>query len=222
MAFITNINLQNTCHEEMAFEGQWRDSFGCPSPVGAWIIYGMSGNGKTSFALQLAKYLTGFNKVLYWSIEQGNTQSFRRAWLREKMDECGNDIMLADEDNSFDAIVRQLTQKRGRNILFVDSLTPLRAKSYSEEKYEYFGVRQYESFRRRLKGKLIVWISHEHSGRPDTTTGDYILKLSDLKMRVEGFRVFTNTRSGKGLADFVVWEEGAARYWGKVRNRYEL
>jgi KaiC/GvpD/RAD55 family RecA-like ATPase len=215
MAFITNINLQNTRHEAMLFDGRWRDSFGCPSPCGAWLIYGTSGSGKTGFALQLAKYLTQFDKVLYWSIEQGNSPSFKQAWMREGLDECGNDIMLADEDNSFDGIVRQLTQKRGRNILFIDSLTPLRAKSYSEAKYEYFGIRQYESFRKRLKGKLIVWIGHEQATRPDTKVGDYILKLADLKMRVEGWKVFTNTRSGKSLQDFVIWEQGATGYWGK-------
>lgn len=213
MALITNINLQNARYETFPFDGRWRDSFGSPFRGGAWLIYGTSGSGKTSFALQLAKYLTRFDRVLYWSIEQGNTPSFRRAWMREGLAECGNDILLADEDNSFDGIVRQLTQKRGRNILIVDSLTPLRAKSYSEKKYEYFGVRQYESFRCRLKGKLIIWISHEQAGRPDTTTGDYILKLADMKMRVEGWKVFTNTRSGKGLADFTVWEEGARKYW---------
>jgi KaiC/GvpD/RAD55 family RecA-like ATPase len=188
----------------MDFTGKWRDCFGTPAPMGSWIIYGTSGSGKTSFALQLAKYLTGFRRVVYWTLEQGNTQSFQRAWRREKMGECGGNIIAADDEETFTTIADKMTAKRGREILVVDSLTPLRAQN--------FNVRGYNSFRQRMKDKLTIWLSHEKDGLPDTAVGDYILKLADLKMHVEGFKVFTNTRAGKGLEDYVIWEEGATLY----------
>jgi predicted ATP-dependent serine protease len=205
--FITNVNIQNTKHEVMPFSGVWRDCFGNPQMSGSWIIYGTSGSGKTSFALQLAKYLTRFRRVLYWSIEQGNTPSFQKSWKREGMDECRTDIIMADEDETFKSVEKSMNQRYGRGVLIIDSLTPLRAQQFS--------IKNYEAFRKRMKGKLLIFISHEKHGIPDTKVGDYILKLSDLKMRVEGFKVSTITRSGKGLRDYVVWEEGNDIYLTK-------
>jgi len=206
MAFFSNNNIIETKHKTMAFTGKWLDSFGEPPVSGSWIIYGTSGSGKTGFALQLAKYLTNFNRVLYWSLEQGNSKTFQSAWKREKMADCGSDIMVADEETSFEMIEKTMKQRKGRGILIIDSLTPLKGQS--------FNIVAYERFRKRLKNKLLIWVSHEKGGIPDTNVGDYIMKLADLKMRVDRFMVFTNSRAGDKMKDFIVWEKGANEYLG--------
>ena len=35
------------------FEGKWKAAFGTTERVGVWFIWGNSGNGKTSFVMQL-------------------------------------------------------------------------------------------------------------------------------------------------------------------------
>jgi len=217
MSFFSNRNIVETKHKTMAFTGKWFDSFGEPPVSGSWVIYGTSGSGKTAFALQLAKYLTNFDRVLYWALEQGNSKTFQSAWKREKMEECGNDIMVADENVRFEMIEKTLNQRNGRGILIIDSLTPLRCYTdFIDNKFviKQFNVISYERFRKRMKGKLLIWISHEKSGMPDTNVGDYIMKLADLKMRVEGFKVFTNSRAGDKMKDFIIWEKGANEYLG--------
>ena len=209
MAFFSNNNILSTKHKTMPFTGEWFDSFGTPATTGSWIVYGTSGSGKTSFALKLAKYLTNFDRVLYWSLEQGNTSDFQKSWKREKMKDCGTDIMLADEEEDFNSIVKKMNARRGQNILIIDSLTPLKGKS--------FNIVAYERFRKRMKGKLIIWLSHEKNGIPDTKVGDYILKLADLKMRVDGFTVMTNSRAGDKMKDFIIWKKGAEEYDLKQR-----
>ena len=206
MAFFSNNNIVATKHKTMAFTGKWLESFGEPPVSGSWIIYGTSGSGKTGFALQFARYLTNFGRVIFWSLEQGNSKSFQEAWRREKMSDCGTDITVADEDTGFELIEKTMKQRRGRGILIIDSLTPLKGKS--------FNIVAYERFRRKMKGKLLIWVSHERNGVPDTNVGDYIFKLADLKMKVEGFKVFTNSRAGKKMKDFTVWEQGAREYLG--------
>ena len=52
----------------MQFDGPWYDAFGTPERRGVWIIWGNSGSGKTSFALQLCKYLCRFGRVAYDSM----------------------------------------------------------------------------------------------------------------------------------------------------------
>jgi len=206
MAFFSNSNIMATKHKTFQFTGRWLNSLGEPPVCGSWMIYGGSGSGKTSFALQLAKYMTNFDRVLYWSLEQGNSPSFQRAWKREKMKDCGTDIIVADENTTFEMIEKAMCQRKGRGILIIDSLTPLKGLS--------FNIIQYERFRKKMKDKLLVWISHEKNGIPDANVGDYILKLADIKMRAEGFKIFINTRSGERLEDFVIWEHGAREYFG--------
>ena len=87
------------------------------------MLYGKSGSGKTAFALQTAKYLTGFGRVLYWSIEQGNSVSFQKAWKREGMSECGSGIMIADDGEDIEGIEALMLQKRDPRIPVIDSLT---------------------------------------------------------------------------------------------------
>ena len=47
----------------MDFDGSWYNAFGTPERRGVWIIWGNSGSGKTSFALQLCKYLCRFGRL---------------------------------------------------------------------------------------------------------------------------------------------------------------
>lgn len=48
-------NLEDIRHEYIDFDGEWYLAFGRPEKSGCWIIYGKSGQGKSSFALQLAR-----------------------------------------------------------------------------------------------------------------------------------------------------------------------
>ena len=60
------------------FEGAWKDAFGEPERTGIWFIWGNSGNGKSSFVMQLCKELCKFDRVTYDSLEEGTSVT---AWL---------------------------------------------------------------------------------------------------------------------------------------------
>lgn len=63
----------------LEFEGEWQEAFGQPDKTGTWIIWGNSGNGKSSFVMKLAKELCKhFNKVAYDSLEEGTSLFFKR------------------------------------------------------------------------------------------------------------------------------------------------
>ena len=40
-------------YETFPFEGKWKEAFDTPENRGVWFIWGNSGNGKTSFVMQL-------------------------------------------------------------------------------------------------------------------------------------------------------------------------
>ena len=75
-------NVYSIVARTMPFTGIWEEVFDHPEYGGAWIIYGPEKNGKTSFALMLANYLSTLEKVLYISAEEGMQDSFKRAMFR--------------------------------------------------------------------------------------------------------------------------------------------
>lgn len=73
-------DMLNYSPEVLPFTGEWREAIGLPELKGAWIVFGDSGNGKTSFALKLGKYFAQIGKrVAYDSIEEGVSLSMREA-----------------------------------------------------------------------------------------------------------------------------------------------
>lgn len=65
-----------------------------PARNGVWIVWGASGNGKSSFVMQLAKYLCSFGKVIYDSLEESTGLSFQMSLKRHKMDEVRKRLVI--------------------------------------------------------------------------------------------------------------------------------
>ena len=66
-------NLEDIRHEYIDFDGEWYLAFGRPEKSGCWIIYGKSGQGKSSFALQLARKFDEMGlRVLYLTLQELN------------------------------------------------------------------------------------------------------------------------------------------------------
>ena len=70
MAIKRALTIQNILEKQyklFEFDGVWESAFSKPETSGVWFVWGNSGNGKTSFILQLIKYLTNF-EVIFVSI----------------------------------------------------------------------------------------------------------------------------------------------------------
>ena len=80
------------------FSGDWQTSIGNPAKSGVWIIWGASGNGKSSFVMQLAKYLCSFGRVIYDSLEESTGLSFQMSLKRHKMGEVKKKLIILDRE----------------------------------------------------------------------------------------------------------------------------
>lgn len=118
---ISNKNVLTAKFEVAEFDGAFLASFGKPELRGAWIIYGGSGSGKTSFVMQVCKYLTRFRRVAYDSLEQGLSLSLQKAWERVGMEEVGNRIILLNKESLKDLRLR-LAKKQSPDVVVVDSV----------------------------------------------------------------------------------------------------
>ena len=119
---IPNKQIGKTKFQSVDFEGEWLRSFGRPELRGSWLVYGGSGSGKTTFMLQLAKYLTKFSRVAYDSIEQGLTLSFQKAWERTNMIEVGNRFTLIEKESTKKEIWDRMAKRNSPNIIIIDSV----------------------------------------------------------------------------------------------------
>lgn len=204
---ISNLNVLNAQFERADFTGRWLASIGRPELRGSWIIYGGSGSGKTTFTLQLSKYITEFRRVAYDSLEQGLSASMQVAWKRVKMEEAGNNIMLLSREHISDLKMR-LRKRWSPQVIVVDSVQYMLGFRMSDY------VKLLAEFSDR---KLFIWVSHEEEGKPAGKLAKQILYDSDVKMRVEGYKAFITTRYenqelNEGGAPYIIWEEGAARF----------
>ena len=204
---ISNKNVLTAKFEVAEFDGAFLASFGKPELRGAWIIYGGSGSGKTSFVMQVCKYLTRFRRVAYDSLEQGLSLSLQKAWERVGMEEVGNRIILLNKESLKDLRLR-LAKKQSPDVVVVDSV------------HYWLGLKMsdYINLRNDFPDKLFIFVSHEKGGQPDGKLAQKIRYDSDIKIRVEGYKAFVTTRyevaeRGEGGADFIIWEQGAHDYW---------
>lgn len=193
------------------FEDRWKASFGKPELKGSWLVYGGSGSGKTTFMLQLAKYLTRFEKVIYDSLEQGLSLSFLKTWERVKMIEVGNKFILVEKENNKEDISKRLQRRKSPNIVIIDSV------NYMLD----FTRKDYEKLIEEFPKKLFIFVAHERGKQPMGNLANFIKYNSDIKIRVEGYKAFVTTRfedreKKEGGEPFVIWEQGASEYWAKV------
>jgi hypothetical protein len=184
------------------FTERYAESFGSPEKNAIWMIFGKSGNGKTHFVLLLCKYLAeNFGSVAYNSLEEGDKKSFAIALEHVGMIDVHRfNLIPSIPMNEF---VDRLAKRHQSNFAVIDSI-------------QYSGITYHDhaAIKKRLKNKSLIYISHGNGNNPDGKTADKVRYDADIKVHVIGFIASVRSRYG-GNKPFIIWEEGAKKYWGK-------
>ena len=197
--------LLSTKFNVLDFDGEFEALIGKPELKGAWLIWGGSGNGKTTFALQLVKYITRFGRVAYNSMEEGRSQSMKTNFQRNNMQEVGTKLILLPNERIDDLKIR-LRKRKSPNIIVIDSL-----------QYSGMNYRDFIALRDEFPNKLFIIISHADGKEPSGRVGKAIKYDAFVKIRVEGFMASAMSRySEKQSVDYCIWKDGADRYWQNI------
>lgn len=203
---LTMTDLMRIKREVYEWEGEWADAFGYPERGGVWFVWGRSGNGKTSFVLQLCKELTKFGRVAYDSLEEGSSLTMQDALLRVGMNDVGRRFLLLSEDIT--DLNERLKKRRAPDIVVVDSF-----------QYAHISLKQFEIFCRRHRHKLVIFVSQAKGSKPLGRTAESAMYAASLKIWVEGYRAISKGRYFGKKGYYTVWKERAEKYWGEDAMR---
>lgn len=190
------------------FDGKWLDSFGKPERHSKWFITGPSFSGKSSFVFMLCDYLARFGIVDYNNHEEagGDAQTVASKIEKHVAIENHTRIRLYKApivSDTHETFLERLLKKNSADFAVLDSV-----------QHAELDKRHYIDLTNQLctprKGKSIIFISH-------WVKNDYTKFLkhdADIKIEVIGFVANVSSRYGGGVP-FLIWEEGAKKYWGK-------
>jgi len=188
----------------LQFTGAWHDAFGTPEMEGVWFIWGNSGNGKTSFVMQLCRELAKFGKVAYNSLEEGSCLTMQNTLRRFKMQEVNRRFLLLDCE-SIEALSERLSKRKSPDFVVIDSY-----------QYTQMTYRAYLKFKEANRHKLLIFISHAAGTTPVGRSAKSVMYDASLKIWVEGYRAFSKGRFIGETGVYTIWEEGARRYDGDL------
>lgn len=168
------------------------------------IVWGKSGNGKSNLLMQILKALMTYGKVLYVALEEGFEATTQLNVLRHlDVEEHGGKIEFADYEMTYDELLKKLKKKKSPRFIVIDSI------QYWNISYE-----DYKKLKEMFPQKTFIFISHAKGKDPLGATATSIRYDAGIKVHVEGYVAFIISRYG-GHVPFVIWEEGAKKYWGK-------
>nr|DAE18535.1 MAG TPA: putative ATP-dependent serine protease [Myoviridae sp. ctxym25] len=192
-------------YETFPFEGEWRDAFDTPERKGVWLIWGNSGNGKSTFAMKLCKYLCQFGRVAYDSLEEGACLNMKRMIQQCGMMDVNRRFLLIDNENMEQLSIR-LKRQKSPDIVVIDSF-----------QYTMMNYKEYREFKDAHRNKLLIFISHADGTLPSGQVAKKMMFDAKLKIYIEGYRAFSKGRFIGPVGYYDIWPEEAEIHWGKKK-----
>jgi hypothetical protein len=198
---ISVINLLDQKYRLLNWDGEWFEAFAKPELSGTWIVWGKSGNGKTTFIMQLIKELAKNGKVLFDSLEEGQAQTIRNAYQRVAMVDVKKNVLLVSD--GYNDLIERLHRRNSPNIVVIDSFQHLQ-----------IDYKQYIVLKETFPKKIFIFVSHSDGNLPAGRPAKSVMFDASLKIYVEGYRAFSKGRyiGEKGYMN--IWNQGAINYWG--------
>ena len=170
-------------------------------------MWGNSGNGKTSFMLQLCKALSHFGRVAYDSLEEGASLTMKNALMTAGMQDVARRFVLLDREN-MQLLSARLDKHKSPDIVVIDSF-----------QYTKMSFKDYEAFKERHANKLLIFVSQADGNKPAGRTAVSVMYDASLKIFVSGFRAISKGRYFGNKGYFTIWEERAKMYWGEETSK---
>lgn len=165
-------NVIDARFKTLDFDGEWLEAVGKPELGGSWMIYGAPKNGKTSLAMQLARYLTRFCRVAYDSVEEGLSLSIQNCVERTFQGQNTRKFLLLDKEN-IEELTERLSKRSGSpDAVVIDSV-------------QFLGLcwDEYKGLVERFPHKLFIFVSHVDGNQPEGRVAKKIWRDANVHPR---------------------------------------
>lgn len=187
----------------LAIKGGFEDLIGLPECAGSMIIYGLGGNGKTTFALQLVKHFATLKKIGYNSIEEKVKYSFQQAVRRANLLSVNSKVKIW-VSLTVEELKEELLKPKSPEIVFIDSVQYLRTSEKSINELTKF---EYKDLINSFPNKLFVFISHAKNGEPKGSLAQSIYYDADTCIEVIDFVAYPKKSRYGGNKPFEISQE---------------
>ncbi len=176
----------------------WKPHLGEPQMGNShWLIYGESGQGKTSYVLQVVKMLCqSGQKVHYNTAEEGLKKSFKLALDRNNLKGVAG---FNYQQETLDQLNSRLSRKRQAKIVVIDSVQYFfRGKS----------SKHYFDFINRFKDTTFIWVSGAESAKPRGKIAEDIYYDADIVVNVKDFEASVKKNRFEAYEPRIIWQQG--------------
>lgn len=194
-------------HKEISLTGKWKRHIGIPEESGVWFVYGNSGNGKSSYIMQMVKELSKHGKVVFNDLEEGVRLSMKKNIIREGLNEDPNvkkNFRVLNKE-PMEQLEKRLRRHKSPKFIIINSW-----------QYTGYDSEAFVNLINEFPDKLFIIISHADGTRPDGATAKKIHYHADVKIWVEGFKAFPVSRY-EGMEKYIIWNKGASEYWMNLK-----
>lgn len=188
-------------YNTLTWSQPFASAFGNPEMCGVWFIWGNSGNGKSSFVMQLVRELALTGKVFYNSFEEGISLTMAENIRRANISDVAANVLIGKE--SVDEMEDRLLKRKAPQFIIIDSI-----------QYAAIDIRRFKKLIDAHPEKLFIIISHAEGRSPAGRIGKAIRYHADLKIHVEGFVATSMGRYNPG-GRYIIWHDRAEAYWGE-------
>ncbi len=188
----------------IGLRGEWLAFLGKMEQRGTIFIWGSSGNGKSELAMQMLRYFSQFGKILYNSLEEGDSDTFAQRCQRYNMETARKNFQQT-KDN-FETLKKRLEISRGYRFVVIDSV-------------QYFGInyRQYIELKEAFPNIVFIYLSHATGKKPKGATADNIMFDADIKIHVIAYAAYAVSRYKTTKKRHIIWQEEYDKIEGNIQ-----
>lgn len=187
---LTMKNVYDKVFKLLPLQGEWLEALGHDTEnSGVWLIYGKEKNGKTTFALRMADYLSTMETVLYISAEEGISVNIQNTCKRLNISDSNKNLHL-DGYISLEDLRKRLKKRKSEQIIFLDNTTEYATEIKRSDLSQL--IKDFPS-------KLFIFLAHEGTqpkGEPDNALAKFCKKKAKRFFHVEGMVANVGGRTG--------------------------
>jgi archaellum biogenesis ATPase FlaH len=179
-------------------DSEWQQHLGEPQLGNShWLVYGGSGQGKTSYVLQVVKQICmNSQKSHYNTSEEGMKKGFQMALKRNNMK--GVPGFNYHQENVAQLTAR-LSRQRQAKIVVIDSVQYFFRKMRTEHYFDFISKFQDTTF---------IWISGADGEKPKGQIANDIYFDADLVIKVKNYQAIVEKNRFEAYEPRIIWQKG--------------